>query len=245
MTKLLRNIRQKMIEKRNIKHYFLYIIGEILLVMAGILLALHVNTLNQNRIDNNKEKKALTDLYKEFKLNKERIKAKQDSRLAIAPKLKRYVKHITMGSATYESFRVFHQNEFMFGMTNPSKGVIDALISSGDISLISNTDLKYLIADWKNQIENLRENEQILWNSGLTYIASYSKIIPIPSHTWTGWNLRKLENTFNKLKENINYKNNLVGFEGVNSIVIDECDSMLGVLENIINQIELEIKTHD
>ena len=189
MSKLLRGMRQNLVEEGNLKRYLIYAIGEILLVMIGILLALQVSNWNQERIEQKKELKALTDLNKEFKLNAERIKVKQHSRISIAPKLENYIEQIAAGKADYHSFKDFHESQFMFGMTNPSNGVIDALISSGEIALISNDSLKYFLADWKNQVENLYENEQILWESGLVYIAVYSKIIPIPSHNWNDWNL--------------------------------------------------------
>jgi hypothetical protein len=41
--KLFRKIRQVLIQDGNIKKYLLYAIGEILLVMVGILLAFQVN----------------------------------------------------------------------------------------------------------------------------------------------------------------------------------------------------------
>ena len=129
-------------------------------------------------------------------------------------------------------------------MTNPSNGVIDALISSGEIALVSNDSLKYFLADWKNQAENLYENEQILWNSGLRYIEAYSNKIPIPSHHWNDWNEKELDLAFNDLISNIAYKNNLVGFEGVNKIVIEECNAVLNLLENVLTLLEDEIDKH-
>ncbi len=242
MIKLFRAIRSKSIKKENIKRYFVYAIGEIFLVMIGILLALQVNNWNQHSIEKRKEKKALTDLYKEFKLNQQRISNKQQLRVSIVPKLKKYIGEITSGKATYNAFKEFHTNQFMFGMTNPSKGVIDALISSGEIGLISNDSLKYYISDWKNQVENLYENEQILWNSGLNYIESYAKSIPIPSHEWNDWNEEKLELTFKEVVSNVGYKNNLVGFEGANTIVIQECEDILKSLDAILTILEKENK---
>lgn len=244
MSKIFRKIRQNSIGEGNLKGYLLYAIGEILLVMLGILLALQVNNWNQGRIEQQKELKALTDLSKEFKLNEERIRKKQQSRISIAPKLENYIRQVSVGKANYNSFKDFHSSQFMFGMTNPSNGVIDALISSGEIALISNDSLKYFLADWKNQMSNLYENEQILWDSGITYIGLYSKTIPIPSHNWNDWNDKKLELAFNDLLSNVAYKNNLVGFEGVNKIVIEECNAVLILFENILILLEKEINKH-
>ena len=76
------------------------------------------------------------------------------------------------------------------------------------------------------------------------YIAVYSKIIPIPSHNWNDWNDKKLDLAFNKLISNIEYKNNLIGFEGVNRIVIEECNAVLSLLENITTILDNEINRH-
>ena len=50
--------------------YFKYAIGEILLVMVGILLALQVSNWNQNRMDRIKELSILTSIHAEFKANR-------------------------------------------------------------------------------------------------------------------------------------------------------------------------------
>lgn len=49
MLKIFRNIRQRLIKEHKFKNYILYAIGEVLLVMIGILLALQVNNWNEKR----------------------------------------------------------------------------------------------------------------------------------------------------------------------------------------------------
>lgn len=58
MLKFFREIREKLIVEGKLKRYLIYAIGEILLVMIGILLALQVNTWNENR-----KSKAEADTY--------------------------------------------------------------------------------------------------------------------------------------------------------------------------------------
>ena len=241
MTKIFRKIRQKLIEKGNLKNYLKYAIGEILLVMVGILLALQVNNWNLKRIDNNKEVKALTDLDKEFRLNAEKINKKQNSRIAIIPLFDEYVELIATGKADFMSFEKVHNSAFLFGMTNPSYGVIDALVSSGDISLISNDSLKYLLADWKNQLDNLYENEQILWDFGLEFARVSSNTIPDLRQNWSDWDSKRYQKAFDQLSTSINYRNHLIGFEGANKVVIDECNSILESLNNVLALLDKEI----
>lgn len=50
MIKLFRNIRQKLLSEGNTAKYTKYAIGEIILVVIGILIALQINTWNQERL---------------------------------------------------------------------------------------------------------------------------------------------------------------------------------------------------
>ena len=65
MMKFFRRIRQKLLGEGNLRRYLIYAIGEILLVMVGILLALQVNNWNENR----KKELLEVELLKELKSN--------------------------------------------------------------------------------------------------------------------------------------------------------------------------------
>ena len=68
MIKFFRRIRLKLIDEGNLKKYLVYAIGEILLVMIGILLALQVNNWNNIKEENIQAKKVLVALNSEFEL---------------------------------------------------------------------------------------------------------------------------------------------------------------------------------
>lgn len=63
MIKFYRKIRQKMLVQNKFSNYLIYAIGEIVLVVIGILIALALNNWNENR----KEKITEIQLYKEIK----------------------------------------------------------------------------------------------------------------------------------------------------------------------------------
>jgi len=65
MIKFFRKIRQKLLSENKFSKYLLYAIGEIILVVIGILIALQVN--NQNEIKN--EKKALKNYLEKIAIN--------------------------------------------------------------------------------------------------------------------------------------------------------------------------------
>lgn len=59
MLRFFRPIRKKLIEEDNFRKYLLYAIGEIMLVVIGILIALQVNNWNEERKTKNFEKEIL------------------------------------------------------------------------------------------------------------------------------------------------------------------------------------------
>jgi hypothetical protein len=69
MIKFFRKIRQRLLAEGNLKRYLIYAIGEILLVVIGILIALQINTWNEWRKDRIKEENILHDLAKNIEIN--------------------------------------------------------------------------------------------------------------------------------------------------------------------------------
>ena len=61
MIKFFRHIRQNLIMENKTSKYFKYAIGEIVLVVIGILIALQINNWNENRKNNLWEQQFLTD----------------------------------------------------------------------------------------------------------------------------------------------------------------------------------------
>jgi hypothetical protein len=62
MLTFLRRIRRSLIESGSLRKYLLYAIGEVALVVIGILIALQINNWNEWRKDRIKEKKLLMEI---------------------------------------------------------------------------------------------------------------------------------------------------------------------------------------
>ncbi len=62
MLTFLRKIRKSLIDTGSGRKYILYALGEILLVMVGILLALQVSTWNHNKVRKNEEREILKEM---------------------------------------------------------------------------------------------------------------------------------------------------------------------------------------
>ena len=69
MIKLFRKIRQDLLSEGKTTKYFKYAIGEIILVVIGILIALQINNWNEGRKERNLEKKLLLEYKTELDYN--------------------------------------------------------------------------------------------------------------------------------------------------------------------------------
>ena len=70
MARFFKTARQQLAAKNNAAKYLRYAIGEILLVVIGILIALQVNNWNQYRLANLEEHSILKNIHSEFLENK-------------------------------------------------------------------------------------------------------------------------------------------------------------------------------
>jgi hypothetical protein len=66
MIKFFRKIRQNLLSKGKIGKYLKYAIGEIILVVIGILIAFSINNWNQKRVLNNQSYQVLLNLKEEI-----------------------------------------------------------------------------------------------------------------------------------------------------------------------------------
>jgi len=73
MIKFFRQIRQKLLRENRFSRYLLYAIGEILLVVIGILIALQINTWNEDRKNLEKENYYLNSIKSSIKLSQSEL----------------------------------------------------------------------------------------------------------------------------------------------------------------------------
>ncbi|MBO3116100.1 hypothetical protein J4050_05040 [Winogradskyella sp. DF17] len=67
MIKFFRHIRESLLMENKTSKYFKYAIGEIVLVVIGILIALQINNWNEKRIERKSEIKYLTNIKLDLK----------------------------------------------------------------------------------------------------------------------------------------------------------------------------------
>ena len=146
-------------EKNKTGKYFKYAIGEVILVVIGILIALQINNANEEK----KEKKLANTYLENLKLDlKSDINALElaSSDLNFYEKKGYYSLNVLEGKIikidTIEFLKSLVWNNH-YHLQQPSTSTYEDLISSGNIKLIKNNDLKvalskyYLKNDWMAQ----------------------------------------------------------------------------------------------
>ncbi len=223
MIKFFRKIRQQLIQENKMSKYFKYAIGEILLVMVGILLALQVNNWNEERKDRIKEKAILAELHKDFNKNLNEfvpVKQNQVNTLNSGNIVFRNLDH--MGN-TVSRDSVYKYIMGMFGgyPYYPSNGVVESLISSGDFNLIRNDSLRKYLVSWKDVLNNYTEFVDIdrnFWSSTIEpYVIQNGNFVQMQSPE----NLRLIQDqTFlNMMKRKQHFQENIINaIKGDNGI---------------------------
>ncbi|MFD1162747.1 DUF6090 family protein [Hwangdonia seohaensis] len=172
MIKFFRKIRYNLMEQNKTGKYFKYAIGEIILVVIGILIALSINNWNENRKDRNKEISILKALHKDFKNNLNDFNRIKELHINTLNKQNIVLRNIDKFPNPKAIDSIFNYGKNMFGgyTYNASNGTIESLISSGDINLITNDTLKNYLVSWKDVLEDYSEEEiisQRLWHTAI------------------------------------------------------------------------------
>ena len=159
MIKFFRHIRQSLVMENKTNKYFKYAIGEIALVMIGILLALQVNNWNEDRKERQREGTYLNKLLEETE--------RDSSSLQGVIKLTKYkitqaerLLDILKNNATITDTTQFVRDVFLVGRgasTRPNLPAYEELITTGSIGIIQNRDITDLLAryiGWGDMLES-------------------------------------------------------------------------------------------
>ena len=165
MFKFFRRIRQKLFAEKKFSNYLLYAIGEIFLVVIGILIALAINNSNQQRLLRQKEQTYLAGLKNEFEISK----VKLQELIRVNRQNFEGAKHIVeyMGdeasAPTEKAFSELLYNTFAMDVAfNPNNSLLNEMISSGSLKDILNDSLRIMLTNWVSTLEDVAKQENEL-----------------------------------------------------------------------------------
>lgn len=148
--------------ENNTRKYVTYAIGEIVLVVIGILIALSINNWNENRKYIKERQYLLTELLDEFKSNRTELErtynlnirflAKNDSILNMIPMIK------LPGEEQKLTDALIGPGMFNIETFNPSEGLINSMLNTSNFQHIENKNLRRNLLNWSGYIDDFDEN---------------------------------------------------------------------------------------
>lgn len=157
MIQFFRRIRQKLLSENKFSKYLLYAIGEIVLVMIGILMALQVNTWNQERINAKEEQRIFQDLGEELQYNRFLVKNGTTKMAEVIGAAEGMLNKINTNNYPFDedSFNQDIDKLTWAWVSGRPTTLYDVLSASGDFDLISSPVLRKKLADFKRNQESL------------------------------------------------------------------------------------------
>ncbi|RNC88521.1 MAG: hypothetical protein ED555_12845 [Allomuricauda sp.] len=144
MIKFFRRIRQKLLSENRFSKYLIYAIGEIVLVVIGILIALQINNWNENRKIEQSGKAYIKEIYKDLNIeiaNIDEILGRlSDQYEGTAYVLKVFESHNKVVSDT-TLFTKNHWEPMLLFIVERDLNTFDKLKSSGQSGLLKNDAL--------------------------------------------------------------------------------------------------------
>ena len=249
MIKFFRQIRYNLMEQNKTGKYFKYAIGEIFLVMIGILLALQVNNWNEQRKSNNQERLYLNRLLSE---NKEDIATFKDNIEDLEKGIEtveNLSKALTNPDAS-DGLLISSANDYFgFGSIYPiftsSTSTFDDLSSTGNLKDIRNTRLRdELVKHYalhKQVAERIRIGTD--WalpvDAPFTYNNSIMRFEPNSKYLFGKQNIRALSKHLRDKKDE--YLNNAAAHLWINKDAIAQLKLLVQETSKIISSIENEL----
>jgi len=187
MLKFFRNIRQNLLADSKFSKYLFYAIGEIILVVIGILIALAINNWNTKKNNEEKEKEALTEIFQGLKSDHQQlieINAQEKEVIRIIDSLN--MEFNDRGRFSKDSLQVYLGKALVGQRPKFVTTPYDVLISSG-IGLIQDKDIRYDIAKYYGRsVPDLESDGEDLFQQW------YDAILPFIQKEADHWVLGKI-----------------------------------------------------
>lgn len=232
MTRFFRRIRQELAAQNKVAKYLRYAFGEILLVVVGILIALQVNNLNQERKNQKEGRLIKQNIHEEFIKNQELLDESRKSNEVAFSSGK-----LLTSLAGADKFELAKYNldsllnsSLMADSYLPTSNSLQDIMQSGRMNLLNNAELKNTILSWNAALDLFKEYKEVQtnWqnNQYMPYtlsVISYKQMDIYNQKSWSGKS--KLATDYYSLFQDLKFEN-LV-------------DNNLWLLEYLLNQLDV------
>lgn len=248
MIKFFRKIRQKLLAENKFTKYLLYALGEIVLVVIGILIALQINNWNEARKTSIEEASLLRSLKNEMRYNSKELKRARGVNKSNIQGTGRLVGILTPNPGKEITDE---QLASLLGASLSEKTEFQprlSVINSEKLAIISNDSLKNLLRSIDSRVRHLEEHEktvtQIRWDCTMqtledgNFRATVDQVMD--TRGWYTTSKSAFKNTNQALLKSRQFENKLVLFLGTS---INSEEAHLAPMSDLFNTIEALIDT--
>lgn len=164
MINFFRKTRKQLFSENKFTKYLFYAIGEIILVVIGILIALQINNWNNRRIEKEEEKKYYRNIKRQVEDDRKELTDVKAFNNYFSATYKHANKIIRAQDFTKsDSLALIAMGLSQYSDFNSSGNIYETLVNSGNIKLLKNDEITSLIQQLETTYIYANKLETIHW----------------------------------------------------------------------------------
>ena len=171
MIKLFRKIRQQLFLKgafqgpaTPVGRYLLYALGEIVLVVIGILIALQINNWNTGRLERIEEQKSYRNIRQQIAEDRLELAGVQEFNHYFSSQYEQASRIITANDRSkLDSLALITMGLSQYSDFHRTGNIYETLVNSGDLRLLKNSDIPAKLQSLEMTYTHLNRLEDIHW----------------------------------------------------------------------------------
>lgn len=249
MPRIFRATRQLLIKHSNFKRYFLYAIGEIILIVIGILIALQLNNQNEIRKNKIKEQTILLSLSKGFHTNMATLDSSIITYAGYLDMIENGLNFIGMHGAQLSSGMkkniIYNAKHIHISLV---EGTLNSVLTSDNLELLKNENLKSLLTAYPSHVDEFYDTQNklefIIMNRHrpvLEQFISLSDILPYGDARYHIIKNKGLKSDFTGLLKSLKYQNALIDRLNMENDLIAHAKLMRLQTQKVLDVLDREI----
>jgi len=253
MIKFFRKIRQSLLSENKFNKYLVYAIGEIILVVIGILIALEINKYNEANKQRAKEVQFLKNLTTDLILEENELDRYIEIRESMVNSAQIILEHFN--GKPVDDINLFHYHNFNVEIWQAFQRINNTfleLVNSGNLTIISNDSIKNGLLNLDLIYKKILSDREHLKHDYEEYLYKpffeYVDLDPLAqsygfyaTHGKFNENLKLSREELNGLLKNKVFKNGFVLSIFTNSIILGDYQRMKDLNKKLVVMIDKEL----
>ena len=234
MIKFFRKIRQKLLSENKVSKYLIYAIGEIILVVIGILIALSINKWNESHKDSIFERKVILELSADVSQDIEEMNRAFDSIKESQRSSYLIIQHLENKTEYHDSLNIHFAKALRLWSLGPNKTAFEMAKEEG-MYFITNDSIRFYASKVNGYTFDYL---QVLENRFQDYKSNI--VLPHIQPLFNSYNFISMKpNNFEELRQDKAYLSiikSIISMRARYRIVLDYRYEQLTKLNSIINE---------